>query len=120
MCTDPKSYHPVVTDMLVGFENQSFAEIESWVERGAQVLIDNDERESAQQLLTYYSHSRLSKAIDIGKTIANALDSHIKLTEAWKDPRGSLINNGDSGNTTVTCLIGLNPDKPAWKQNTTS
>lgn len=120
MCSNPKAYHPVVTDMLVGFENQSFAEIESWVERGAQVLIDNDERESAQQLLTYYSHSRLSKAIDIGKTIASALDSHIKLTGAWRDPGGGLINDGSSGNATVTCLIGLNPDKPAWKQGTTT
>jgi hypothetical protein len=117
MCSDPASYHPTVTDMLVGFENQSFAEIESWVERGAQLLIDNDERESAQKLLTYYSHSRLSKAVDLGKTIASALDSHIKLTGGWRDPRGSSINNGNSGNVTVTCLVGLNPDKPAWDQD---
>lgn len=116
MCAKPKEYLPTVTDMLVGFENQSFTEVESWVERGAQVLIDNGERESAQELLTYYSHSRLYKALDLGKTIASALDSHLKLTNQWKNPRGDLINDGGSGNATVTCLIGINPDRPKWDQ----
>ncbi|KAM0715142.1 hypothetical protein Q7P37_009607 [Cladosporium fusiforme] len=116
MCAKPKEYHPTVTDMLVGFENQSFTEVESWVERGAQVLIDNGERESAQELLTYYSHSRLYKALDLGKTIASALDSHLKLTRQWRNPRGDLINDGGSGNATVTCLIGINPDRPKWDQ----
>ncbi|GKT42755.1 putative dipeptidase [Colletotrichum spaethianum] len=115
MCSAPDTYLPIVTQMLTGFENQSRSDID-WVETSAKLLIENNEREAAHSLLTYYSHSRASKALELGKTITNALDGHIKLTGQWRNPVGSEINDAGEGAETVNCLVGYDPDQPIWKQ----
>ncbi|TIC96178.1 putative dipeptidase B [Colletotrichum higginsianum] len=115
MCSAPDAYLPVVTQMLTGFENQSRSDID-WVETGARVLIENGEREAARSLLTYYSHSRAAKALDLGRTINDALDGHVKLTGQWRSPVGSEINDAGEGAETVNCLVGYDPDQPSWRQ----
>lgn len=115
MCSAPDTYLPVVTQMLTGFENQSHSDID-WVETGAKILVENGEREAARSLLTYYSHSRAAKALELGKTITDALDGYIKLTGQWRDPVGSGINDAGEGAETVNCLVGYDPDQPIWIQ----
>ena len=117
MCSDPGSYLPTVTDMLTDFESVSRAQSESWVEQAARTMIANGQRSEAQQLLTYYSHSRASEALRIGHVLNNALDGYIKLTGRWRAPQGSEINDSGEGNETVNCLVGYDPDKPKAVQN---
>ncbi|KAJ0159529.1 putative dipeptidase B [Colletotrichum tanaceti] len=108
---------PVVTRMLTGFENQSRADIAGWVEAGARALIEKGEREAARALLTHYSHGRAAGALDLGRTINDALDGHVKLTGQWRSPpAGSAINDAGEGAETVNCLVGYDPDRPSWKQ----
>ncbi|TDZ74764.1 putative dipeptidase B [Colletotrichum trifolii] len=115
MCSQPDTFHPVVTQMLTGFENQSRSDI-AWVEKSAGLLIENDDRETAHSLLTYYSHSRAAKALELGKAMTDALDGYIKLTGQWRNPVGSEINDAGEGAETVNCLVGYDPDQPIWKQ----
>ncbi|KAK2015828.1 dipeptidase domain-containing protein [Colletotrichum eremochloae] len=115
MCSAPDIYLPVVTQMLTGFENQSRSDV-GWVETGAGLLIKNGEREAAHSLLTHYAHSRAAKALELGKTMTDALDGHIKLTGQWRNPVGSEINDAGEGAETVNCLVGYDPDQPIWKQ----
>lgn len=116
MCSDPGAFLPVVTDMLHGFENRSRTDIEGWVERGAKALVGNGERGAAQELLTFYSHTRAAEALKLGNTMAAALDSYTKLTGRWKSPVGDEINDAGLGDETVNCLVGYDPDQPIDKQ----
>ncbi|TLD17975.1 uncharacterized protein PgNI_02577 [Pyricularia grisea] len=115
MCSAPETFHPVVTSMLTGFENQSRSDID-WVQKSAELLIKSGDRKTATQLLTYYSHSRAAKALELGKSMTAALDGYIKLTGQWKNPVGSEINDAGEGAETVNCLVGYAPDQPIWKQ----
>lgn len=116
MCSAPETYLPIVTDMLTGFEAQSFNQTSEWVETSAKLLIDNGEREAAQKLLTYYSHSRAAEALDMGRTITEALDGYIKLMGLWRAPVGDQINDAGEGDETVNCFAGFNPDQPPDRQ----
>lgn len=116
MCSAPRILHPLVTDMMTSFEAESRADVSEWVEKSAAALLHQGQRAASQKLLTFYSHSRASKALEIGRTMTAALDGYIKLAGLWSDPVGSQINNPD-GAKPVTCLIGINPDKPADKQD---
>ncbi|KAK1997459.1 dipeptidase domain-containing protein [Colletotrichum falcatum] len=115
-CSAPDTYLPVVTQMLAGFENQSLRDVVGWVERGAGLLIENGERGAARSLLTHYAHGRAAKALELGRTMADALDGHVKLTGQWRNPVGSEINDAGEGAETVNCLVGYDPDRPIWKQ----
>lgn len=112
MCSAPQTYLPIVTDMLTHFEAQSFKQTDEWVEKSANLLIENSEREAARELLTYYSHTRAADALKIGGTIADALDGYIKIMGQWGDPTGSDINDVGKGDETVNCFAGFNPDLP--------
>jgi len=101
--------------MLHGFENVSFADIE-WVERSAKTLVDNGMREDALELLTFYSHTRAEKALALGKTMVDALDSYVKLMGQFRMPSGDRINDPGLGAETVNCLVGWDPDQPADQQ----
>ncbi|KAL5448204.1 hypothetical protein PMIN07_009437 [Paraphaeosphaeria minitans] len=115
MCSNPDVFHPLVTQMYSAFENQSVSDLE-WVEKSAQTLISNGERDAAKSLLQFYSHTRAEKALDLGRTLTDALDGYIKLSGQWGNPMGSQINDAGEGAETVNCLVGFDPDQPAWKQ----
>ncbi|KAJ4287568.1 hypothetical protein N0V90_012271 [Kalmusia sp. IMI 367209] len=115
MCSNPDAFHPLVTQMLTAFENQSLSDL-SWVEKSAATLINNGERDAGRSLLTFFSHTRADKALDLGKTLTDALDGYIKLSGQWRGPKGSEINDAGEGAETVNCLVGFDPDRPAWDQ----
>lgn len=117
MCSNPNRYLPVVTEMLTQFENKTRGQVEEWVEKSAYLLIQDGQREAAQSLLTFYSHSRAAEALEIGQTLNNALDGYIKLTGQWRSPVGSEINDSNEGNETVNCLVGYDPDQPEYLQS---
>ena len=112
MCSAPRTYLPIVTDMLTRFEAQSFAGVSGWVEKSVEVLIESSEREAAQKLLTFYSHTRAADALELGRSVADALDGYIKLMGQWRDPSGGDINDPGEGDETVNCFAGFNPDQP--------
>jgi hypothetical protein len=114
-CSNPDEFLPIVTNMLEGFENQSRSDL-GYIEKSAQVLINAGERETARELLTFYSQTRAGKALDAGNAMVGALDSYIKLTGQWKSPAGSQINDAGEGAETVNCLVGIDPDQPASAQ----
>ncbi|KAF5847556.1 hypothetical protein GGP41_000301 [Bipolaris sorokiniana] len=114
-CSDPESYLPVVQNMLHGFENASFADME-WVERAAHTMVEAGQQEHALDLLTFYSHARAEKALALGRTMADALDAYVKLTGQFRMPSGDRINDPGLGAETVNCLVGWDPDQPADKQ----
>ncbi|KAH7144326.1 peptidase family C69-domain-containing protein [Dactylonectria estremocensis] len=116
MCSAPHTYLPIITTMFEGFERQSHAQVSEWVEKSARVLIAQGERKTAQKLLTFYSHTRAAEALQMGSTMADSLDSYIKLTGQWQNPTGSEINDGGVGAETVNCLVGYDPDQPIDKQ----
>ena len=89
----------------------------TWVEKTAELLIYNDERDPARQLLTHYSHTRADKALILGHIIVDALDAYIKLTGQWRNPSGDQIN-ANLSQETVNCLVDFDPDKPADQQHT--
>jgi hypothetical protein len=114
-CSDPENFLPIVQNMLHGFENASFSDLE-WVERSAKTLVENGQREDALDLLTFYAHTRADKALSLGKTMVDALDAYIKLTGQFRMPSGSRINDPGLGAETVNCLVGWDPDQPAESQ----
>ncbi|PGH34378.1 hypothetical protein GX50_02745 [[Emmonsia] crescens] len=116
MCSNPKDFLPIVTDMLTGFEDQSRGDI-GWVEKSAQTMIDQGCPETARSLLTYYSQTRAGKALDMGRAMTDLLDAYIKLTGRWRDPKGNQINDAGMGAETVNCLVGFDPDVPPNKQH---
>ena len=109
MCSDPSTLHPVVTRMLQGFEQESGKDV-PWVEAAARALFEKGDDESAHSLLTYYSNSRAEKALDLGDSMASALDGFVKLSGSWREPNGTEVNS--PGGETVNCLIGHDPDVP--------
>lgn len=115
MCSAPRTLHPLVTKMLKAFEAESQADVSSWVEKSASALLQQGQRDAARKLLTYYSHSRAEKSLELGRTMTAALDGYIKLSGSWRDPVGSQINAADDQET-VNCLVGFDPDKPADQQ----
>lgn len=116
MCTDPRTFLPLVTDMLTAFEVESFDQVSDWVELAATALLEKGQRSAARKLLTHYSHTRAANSLDLGRAMIDALDGYIKLAGLWKDPVGNIINDAGEGAETVNCLIGANPDKPANDQ----
>jgi hypothetical protein len=110
-CSNPETLLPIVVDMLEGFENQSRSDID-WVEESAQLLINNDQREAAQRLLTHYSHTRAQQALELGGTMVDSLEAYVKVTGQWRAPNGTQINDAGEGAETVNCLVGLDPDQP--------
>lgn len=114
MCSDSK-FHPIVTPMFTAFENQSVSDLE-WVENSATTLISSGERDAARSLLQFYSHTRANKALELGRVLTDALDGYIKLSGHWKSPVENKINDAGEGAETVNCLVGFDPDQPAWKQ----
>ncbi|KAK2592331.1 hypothetical protein QQS21_009950 [Conoideocrella luteorostrata] len=115
MCSAPSILLPVVTDMLQAFEKESASDMK-WVETGAKILIEKGERGTASNLMTYYSHTRANRALELGNTMINALDGYFKLKGIWKAPEGNEINDRGDGAETVNCLVGFDPDRPAGKQ----
>lgn len=112
-CSDPETYLDPVVEMLEGYERDSF-EDQEWVETTARTLIDNGQRGAAQAFLTHYSNGRAMEALDLGNTLVEALDAHVKLTDAFRAPERDEIN--DQGGETPNCLVDANPDKPADQQ----
>lgn len=114
-CSDPEAYLPSVQDMLTGFENGSFADVD-WVQRSAEMLVKQGLKNEAIEMLTFYSHARAEKALVLGQTIVDALDAWVKMTGRFRMPTGSRINDPGEGAETVNCLVGWDPDRPADEQ----
>jgi dipeptidase len=114
-CSDPTTYLPIVQNMLHGFENASFGEVE-WVQKSAQMLVQNDMQDEARELLTFIAHARAEKALSLGRTMVDALDAYVKLTGTFRMPSGGRINDPGEGAETVNCLVGWDPDRPEWEQ----
>lgn len=115
MCSAPRAFLPIVKQGFIGFEDQSRKDIE-WVEKAAKLMIANGERNSTRSLLTHYSHTRVNEALDIGKSMVNALDSYIKLSGEWRNPEGNQINISPNGEP-VNCLVGIDPEEPSSQQS---
>lgn len=114
MCSAPDTFLPLVTKMLTRFEAQSSDDVE-WVEKAADALLQAGDAAAARKLLTYYSHGRAEKAMALGRTMTDALDSWIKLSGEWRSPVGDQINDAGEGAETVNCLVGFDPDQPPPK-----
>lgn len=114
-CSAPQRLLPVVTELLTAFETKSTEDVESWVEDAARTLLQQGSRDTARSLLTHYSHSRATEALKLGKVMADSLDGYIKLAGLWRNPKGDKINEEGDG-VAVTCLVGIDPDKPPNKQ----
>lgn len=115
MCSAPDTFLPLVTKMLKTFEAQSVQDV-PWVEKAARALMDGGDAQAARRLLTYYAHTRADKAMQLGRTMTDALDGWVKLSGDWKSPTGSEINDRGEGAETVNCLVGFDPDQPPPKQ----
>lgn len=113
MCEKPERFRAPVTELLEGFEQDSFDDL-NWVETSAQTLIDQDKREEARKLLTFYSQERADDALDLGDTLVNWLTASLELSDERRRPQGTLIN--DQGGETVNCLVDADPDKPRDNQ----
>ena len=61
-CTRPDAYLPIVTEMLDAFEAESMDDL-AWVETAARGLLEADDAETAQSLLTYYATNRAGEAL---------------------------------------------------------
>lgn len=109
MCEQPERFHAPVTELLQGFEQDSFDDL-NWVETSARTLIDQDLRDEARQLLTFYSQKRAADALTLGDTLLNWLATSLELGDQRRQPQGALIN--DQGGETVNCLADADPDKP--------
>jgi dipeptidase len=114
-CSNPETFLPIVQNMLHGYENTSFSDVE-WVQRSAQKLVESGMQDEAIELLTFYAHARADKALSLGKTMVDALDAYVKLTGQFRMPTGSRINDPGEGAETVNCLVGWDPDRPADQQ----
>ncbi|KFH40496.1 Secernin-like protein [Hapsidospora chrysogenum ATCC 11550] len=114
MCSAPNTFLHLVTDMLTAFEAESFDDVSDWVEKAASALLEEGQRPAARKLLTHYSHTRASKALEFGRSVTDSLDGYIKLSGLWKYPVGDDINKGEG--ESVNCFVGGNPDKPADDQ----
>lgn len=115
MCSAPKMFLPMVTQGFVGFEDESRKNIE-WVEKGANLMIANGERNASREFLTHYSHTRANQALQMGNAMVDALDGYIKLTGQWRNPTGNQINVSPDG-TPVNCLVGIDPELPPNEQH---
>ncbi|ORY61400.1 peptidase family C69-domain-containing protein [Pseudomassariella vexata] len=116
-CSAPDTYLPIVQKTLNGLENSSRSSI-NMIEKSASLLISSGDRASAQELLTFFSHTRASEALIVGRTLVDSLGTYIKLTGQWRNPVGTAINDAGEGAETVNCLVGLDPDQPIWNQLT--
>jgi dipeptidase len=114
-CSDPDAFLPIVQSMLAGFENASFTDVE-WVQKSAEMLVRQGMRSEALDLVGFYAHARAEKALGLGRTIVDALDTWVKMTGRYRGPSGSKINDPGKGAETVNCLVGWDPDRPAVQQ----
>lgn len=108
-CSAPETLLGPVTTLLTAFEAETRADLD-WVERAAEGLIANGDREAARALLTHYASSRALAALDLGETIVDALDAYTRLVTGQRRPQGDAINTMDP---TVHCLATGDPDQPA-------
>jgi Peptidase family C69 len=109
MCEDPDTYLPYVTNLLEGLEEKSRADL-PWVENAARLLIEQNQREDARKVLTYYSNSRAEDALQLGDAMVGALEAYSKLVTGMRRPQTATINS--SGGETTNCLAGADPDLP--------
>ncbi|MEN7538470.1 hypothetical protein [Aurantiacibacter flavus] len=107
-CSDPARLLPPVTAMLTAFERGTRDDL-AWVELTAGTMIESGKRDAARKLLTHYAGTRAMAALDMGETMADALDAYTLLAMGRRVPAGSEINTFDP---TVNCLANGDPDVP--------
>lgn len=107
-CSDPDGLLPPVTDMLTAFERETMGDL-PWLERTARAMIAQGDRDAARKLMTHYAGTRALAALDMGETMAKALDAYTRLVLGQRAPQGTEINTLDP---TVNCVVGGDPDVP--------
>ncbi len=108
-CSAPETLLGPVTNLLTAFEAETRADLD-WIERAAETLIANGDREAARALLTHYASSRAMAALDLGESMVDALDVYTRLITGQRRPQGDDINTMDP---TVHCLAEGDPDELA-------
>ena len=85
-CTgEDDQMYPEVVGVLEAFEQESLSD-QPWLEAAAQSLIDAGNAEAANNVLTFYSSSRAQDAMNLGTTLAGALEARIKLRSGIPKP----------------------------------
>lgn len=112
-CAAPDMYLPIVSEALNAFEAESMAD-QGWVEAAAKGLKESGDRDAALSVLTHYSTTRAGVALDLGNTMVDAIEAHLRVTGGLRRPETDEIN--DQGGETVNCLPDADPDKPADEQ----
>lgn len=118
-CTRPDAYLPIVVEALDAFEAESMNDL-AWVETAARGLVEAEDRESAQALLTHYATTRADGALDLGNVMVYAIESHLRLTDGLTPPEGDQINDQWQGGETVNCLADADPDRTPDDQERTA
>jgi len=107
-CSDPARLLPPVIEMLTAFERETRGDL-VWVERTAQAMIVQGDRDAARKLMTHYAGTRARAALDLGDTMADSLDAYVRLVVGRRGPQGTRINTLDP---TVNCVANGDPDDP--------
>ncbi len=110
-CSDPNRYLPLVKEWFEFFESDTF-ESSNRIERIAKQLLENDQMEEAQFLMTNYSNTRSHEAIVLGRVLVSYLEMDTQLRDSIVPPVGSEINAVPHGIVTPNCLVGADPDAP--------
>jgi len=109
-CGHPGAFLPEVTEAFDAFERESLREQDS-VQRTATALHRAGERALARQYLTDQSTERALAGLELGNALLGSIEARAELLYGIREPRRDDINAG-SGEETVNCLRGADPDLP--------
>lgn len=113
-CGHPDEFLPEVTEAFDAFEQQSLDERGS-VEQTAMALYDAGEDELAREYLTEQSTTKAMEGLELGNALLGSIEARAKLLYGIDEPEGDEINAA-SGDETVNCLQGADPDLPPEDQ----
>jgi hypothetical protein len=75
---DENRFFPEVMETYTAFENEAMDE-QQGLERTARILLEQDEKELARDVLTRYSVGKAQRALKIGNALASSLEERTKL-----------------------------------------
>lgn len=113
-CGHPRVFLPEVTKAFDAFERESLLARRS-VESTALALFGAGEPGLARQYLTDQSIETAMAGLELGNALLDSIEARAELLYGVREPRGTEINSG-SGEETVNCLIGADPDLPPGDQ----
>lgn len=113
-CARPRAFLPEVTAAFDAFEAGLLADREP-TERSALALYQAGEDELARKYLTEYSHSKAHAGLELGEALLGSIEARTKVLHGIREPEGTAIN-AESGEQTVNCVPGKDPDRPPEDQ----